>query len=179
MSSKSKPKALEELRASLPLRKGVGAVIFNGDGQVWIGSRAPRAGRKIENYWQMPQGGIDKGEDPAEAVIREVAEETGTDKVEILEETSEWIDYDLPDDLIGVAWGGKYRGQRQKWYALKFTGEDSDFDLEAHDKPEFTEWRWADLAGLPALIVPFKRSLYTEVVAAFEHWPKKIRKQKT
>jgi len=179
MSSKSTPKALGKLRASLPLRKGVGAVIFNRDGQVWIGSRAPRAGRKIENHWQMPQGGIDRGEDPAAAVIREVEEETGTDKVEILEETRDWIDYDLPDDLIGVAWGGKYRGQRQKWYALRFTGEDSDFDLENHDKPEFTAWRWAELADLPALIVPFKRSLYSEVVAAFEHWPKKIRKQKT
>jgi len=166
-----------ELRARLPYRRGVGGVIFNSDGRVWIGSRLPRAGQHIENYWQMPQGGIDDQEDPADAVIREVAEETGTDKVEILDETDAWLDYDLPDHLVGVAWKGKYRGQKQKWFALRFTGRDSDFDLSAHAKPEFSEWRWTALDELPGLIVPFKRTLYGAVVAAFAHWPEEIRNQ--
>ena len=176
MSRKLKPKALKKLRASLPFRPGVGGVIFNAKGKVWVGCRLPKPGQDIKDYWQMPQGGIDKNEDPRTAIIREIEEETGTDKVEILDETEDWVDYDLPDDLVGVAWRGKYRGQRQKWYALKFTGKDSDFDLETHAKPEFSEWRWEVLADLPRLIVPFKRSLYTEVVAAFEQWPEKIRK---
>lgn len=163
------------LRRSLPYRKGVGAVIFNDRGLVWIGCRLPKPGQDIADYWQMPQGGIDDGEDPRLAVIREVAEETGADKVEILDETVGWIDYDLPDDLVGVSWSGKFRGQRQKWYALKFTGEDNDFDLSAHAKPEFSDWRWAEFADLPGMIVPFKRALYKEVVAAFREWPERLR----
>ena len=175
MTGTDEAAALAELRARLPYRLGVGGVLFNGDGRVWIGCRLPKKGQHIENYWQMPQGGIDEEEDPQAAVIREVAEETGTDKVEILEETAGWLEYDLPDDLVGVAWKGKYRGQKQKWFALRFTGRDSDFDLAAHAKPEFSDWRWAVLDELPGLIVPFKRTLYGAVVAAFAPWPEKIR----
>jgi putative (di)nucleoside polyphosphate hydrolase len=164
--------------ASLPYRSGVGAVIFNDDGLVWIGCRLQKPGQDIKDYWQMPQGGIDSGEDPEQAVIREVEEETGTNKVEIIDQTPGWIKYDLPDDLIGVAWGGKFRGQTQKWFALRFTGTNADFNLNIYKKPEFSEWQWTTLAGLPELIVPFKRDLYNEIAAVFEHWPKKIRAKK-
>ena len=175
--SENKPPSrdVDALRRSLPFRFGVGAVIFNDQGLVWIGCRLPKPGQDITDYWQMPQGGIDDDEDPEVAVIREVAEETGTDKVEVIAETPDWIDYDLPDDLIGVSWGGKYRGQRQKWYALRFTGTDNDFDLAAHAKPEFSEWRWEELDALPGMIVPFKRTLYKEVVRAFRELPERVR----
>lgn len=170
-----KKDTVDQRRAALPYRAGVGGVIFNTDGKVWIGCRLAKPGQDIENYWQMPQGGIDDDEDPAAAVMREVEEETGTDKVEILGATADWLYYDLPDELVGVSWGGKYRGQRQKWFALRFTGEDADFNLSTHAKPEFSDWRWTKLSTLPGLIVPFKRTIYTEVVAAFAHWPEKIR----
>lgn len=164
-------------RDRLPYRLGVGGVVFNAKGEVWIGCRVAKPGQRIDNFWQMPQGGIDDDEDPAVAVIREIEEETGTDKVEILDQTGAWLDYDLPDHLVGVAWGGKFRGQRQKWFALRFTGSDSDFDLTRHARPEFSDWRWIALDQLPELIVPFKRDLYNQVVAAFGHWPNKIRNQ--
>jgi putative (di)nucleoside polyphosphate hydrolase len=173
MIAKKKKPLLE----NLPYRSGVGAVIFNDDGLVWIGCRLLKPGQDIENYWQMPQGGIDPGEDPELAVIREVEEETGTEKVEIIDQTPNWINYDLPDNLIGIAWGGKFRGQTQKWFALRFTGSDADFNLNNYKKPEFSEWQWTKLAGLPELIVPFKRELYDEIAAVFGHWPKKIRAQ--
>jgi putative (di)nucleoside polyphosphate hydrolase len=163
----------------LPYRLGVGGVVFNADGLVWIGRRVTEPGQNVEHYWQMPQGGIDAGEDPAEAVVREIAEETGTDKVKIVDETGDWLVYDLPGHLVGVAWGGKYRGQRQKWYALRFTGADGDFDLAGHAKPEFSDWRWIELERLPALIVPFKQGLYHQVVAAFADWPARIRGQRS
>jgi putative (di)nucleoside polyphosphate hydrolase len=115
----------------------------------------------------MPQGGIDVGETPRQAVLRELAEETGTDKAEIIAESRDWYSYDLPPDLADRVWGGRYRGQRQKWFALAFTGRDSDIDLEASDKPEFSAWKWMPLAQLPRLIVPFKRRLYEAVAAEF------------
>ena len=118
--------------------------------------------------WQMPQGGIDDGETPVMAVMRELAEETGTDKADIIAETKGWLTYDLPDDLMGVSWGGRYRGQTQKWFALRFTGVDADFDLNAADKPEFTDWKWVAMAELPRLAVPFKRRLYDEILAEFQ-----------
>ena len=163
--------------SDLPYRSGVGAVIFNDDGMVWVGCRLEMPGRNIKDYWQMPQGGIDPGEDPETAVLREVEEETGTRKVEIIDQTPDWIKYDLPDDLIGVAWGGRFRGQTQKWFALRFTGTDADFNLNIDKTPEFSEWQWAKLAGLPDLIVPFKRELYDEIAAVFGHWPEKIKAQ--
>ena len=127
--------------------------------------------------WQMPQGGIDEGEAPADAVVRELEEETGTAKADIIAESRAWLTYDLPDELAGVAWDGKYRGQKQKWFALRFTGADSDFDLDADDRPEFCEWRWASLQELPGLIVPFKRRLYDDIIAEFHGIPERIASQ--
>ena len=155
----------------LTYRPGVGAVLFNGDGRVWIGRRATKSDPSRIQFWQMPQGGIDDGETPSEAVIRELAEETGTDKAEVIAETRDWLTYDLPEHLIGVAWDGGYRGQIQKWFALRFTGDARDFDLERHDEPEFTEWRWARVSELPNLIVPFKRRLYQDILTEFAHLP--------
>jgi len=158
----------------LPYRRGVGVALFNRQGQVWIGRRIAKPGQAIENYWQMPQGGIDKHEKPKKAVFRELKEETGTDRAEIIGKTKSWLTYDLPENLIGVAWGGKYRGQKQKWFAMLFTGNDSDFDLGRYDKPEFDAWKWVELQSLPGLIVPFKRSIYDGIVAKFADMPEKI-----
>lgn len=166
MTGATKPKA-----ADLPYRRGVGAMLINPAGKVFIGLRV---GPRYRNAWQMPQGAIDEGEAPADAVLRELAEETGTRNAEIVAETPDWLSYDLPPDMIGVAWKGKYRGQTQKWFALRFTGRDSDFVLDTHQKPEFADWRWAPVAELPDVIVPFKRPLYVDIVAAFKGVPEGI-----
>ena len=158
----------------LPYRRGVGAVLFNADGLVWIGRRVSKPGQDIQNYWQMPQGGIDDEEDPAAAVLRELWEETGTDQADIIGETVDWLTYDLPTHLRGKVWKGRFRGQVQKWFALKFRGLDTDFDLSGHENPEFDAWRWAELASLPELIVPFKRRIYESVVDAFAEFPLKV-----
>ncbi len=149
----------------LPYRANVGAVLFNAAGKVLIARRAdtPRA-EVPASGWQLPQGGMDAGEDPRVAVLRELKEEIGTDKAEIIAEHPDWLTYDLPAHLIGVALRGKYRGQKQRWFALRFTGVDSDIRLDADDHPEFDDWRWADLTEIPDLIVPFKRPIY-EVLA--------------
>ncbi len=160
-----------ENTAELPYRLGVGAALFNSDGLVFIGQRS---GGRHPMAWQMPQGGIDEGETPTEAVLRELEEETGTAKADIIAESRDWLTYELPDDLVGVAWDGQYKGQKQKWFALRFTGSDADFDLEAHEKPEFRAWRWAALKELPGLIVPFKRRLYDGIVAEFHDIPDRI-----
>ncbi len=152
-----------------PYRLGVGAVILNPEHQVWIGQRRPRKGEDLPNPWQMPQGGVDKGEDPTAAVLREVAEETGTAKVTLLAESDGWLTYDLPPEISRQAWKGRYRGQKQKWFALRFDGDDTDIDISADKKPEFLDWRWAPLADLPGLVVPFKRPLYHAVVETFAH----------
>jgi putative (di)nucleoside polyphosphate hydrolase len=116
----------------------------------------------------MPQGGIDKGETPKEAALRELQEEIGTDKAEIIGEMQDWITYDLPAHLVGLAFHGKYKGQRQKWFALRFTGNDADIDLTSHE-PEFSAFQWVDLQALDGLIVPFKREAYKRVIAAFKN----------
>ena len=162
---------------ALPYRKGVGAVIFNNFGLVWLGRRISYPTKKITDNWQMPQGGIDENETPELAILREVKEETGTEMVELIDKAKGWIDYDLPENLVGVAWNGRFRGQRQQWFALRFTGKNTDFDLTAGRNPEFSEWRWAELATLPELIVPFKRNLYVQIAAEFRHWPDKIQAQ--
>lgn len=162
---------------TLPYRKGVGAVIFNDFGLVWLGRRISSSTDNITNYWQMPQGGIDNNETPESAVLREVEEETGTRNVTIIDQVNNWLDYDLPENLKGVAWNGKFRGQKQLWFALRFTGNDADFDLTKTKNPEFSEWCWAELLSLPDLIVPFKKSLYIEIVNEFKLWPDKISEQ--
>jgi putative (di)nucleoside polyphosphate hydrolase len=148
------------MSSDLPYRPCVGIMLFNQDGKVFVGKRIDQT---VEG-WQMPQGGIDKGEEPKEAVLRELHEEVGTSKAEILGEMEDWVTYDLPKHLIGVAFHGKYRGQKQKWFALRFTGRDSDIDLAAHE-PEFADFKWVDLHELPDLIVPFKRDTYRQVIA--------------
>jgi putative (di)nucleoside polyphosphate hydrolase len=153
----------------LPYRPCVGIVLLNDTGQVWIGRRCQHIIEDPEN-WQMPQGGIDPDEDPAKAAIRELAEETGTDKAEIISEAAVWHHYDLPVDMLGVALKGQYRGQRQKWFAMRFTGADSDFNIHAPaggHEPEFDEWRWADADEVLGLIIPFKRSVYQSVLEEF------------
>lgn len=148
--------------SALPYRLNVGAVLFSPAGLVFVGQRAGFPG-----HWQLPQGGIDEGENIRLALMRELKEEIGTDKAEILAEHPEWLSYDLPPELLGVAWQGKYRGQRQKWFALRFTGAETEINLHADTHPEFEEWRWVVLAELPALAVAFKREIYTKLAHDF------------
>ena len=152
------------VHSKLPYRPAVGVMLINRRGLIFVGKRIDQT---VEG-WQMPQGGIDEGEEPREAVFRELKEETGTEKAEIIAEMSDWVTYDLPPHLVGVAFHGKYRGQRQKWFAMRFLGEDGDIDLHAHE-PEFSDWKWLALEELPRVIVPFKRDSYTKIVAAFRH----------
>jgi putative (di)nucleoside polyphosphate hydrolase len=154
--------------ATLPYRPNVGAVLFNADGLVWIGRRQSHPTQEAApGGWQLPQGGIDEDEDPRAAVLRELAEEIGTAKAEIIGEHPEWLTYDLPPEAIGVALGGKYRGQRQRWFALRFTGTDADINLQAEEHPEFDAWRWAKLEELPGLAVAFKRAIYATLATSF------------
>lgn len=148
--------------AKLPYRRGVGMMIINNDGQVFLGKRVES---KYE-AWQMPQGGIDNAETPSKAVRREMMEEIGCDKGEIIAETKKWYSYDIPEFLVSKLWDGKYKGQKQKWFLIRFTGEDSDIDIQT-DNPEFREWCWADPSDLPQLIVPFKKILYDAVLEEF------------
>lgn len=148
----------------LPYRSGVGIVLLNRDNLVFVGQRIDRT----TEAWQMPQGGIDEGEQPVEAALRELEEEIGTDKAVIVAESRDWLTYDLPAELIGKVWRGRYRGQKQKWFAMRFEGDDGDIRLQtAH--PEFDAFRWVPMPELPSLIVPFKRRLYEDVVAEFRH----------
>lgn len=149
---------------SLPYRPCVGVVLINADGLIF-------AGQRLDNpvpAWQMPQGGIDDGEKPRVAALRELWEETGVtaDLVEFVAKTDDWVTYDLPPELLGKAWGGKYRGQRQKWFLFRFLGTDAQVNI-ASDHPEFSKWRWIGADEMVAAIVPFKRQVYEEVVAAF------------
>ncbi|MBB3066522.1 MULTISPECIES: RNA pyrophosphohydrolase [Limibacillus] len=148
----------------LEYRLGVGVMLLNAEGKVFV---AQRCDMKSE-AWQMPQGGIDKDEDPLQAAFRELEEEIGTASAEPLAESHEWITYDLPVDLIPKLWKGRYRGQKQKWFAMRFTGSDAEINLETGD-PEFNDWRWVNHVQLPDLIVPFKQDLYKRVLAAFSH----------
>ncbi|MGA9866591.1 MAG: RNA pyrophosphohydrolase [Acetobacteraceae bacterium] len=152
----------------LPYRPNVGAVLFNPVGLVFVARRAdlPNA-EGAPGGWQLPQGGIDTDEDPRTAVLRELAEEIGTDRAEIIGEHPDWLTYDLPPSLLGVALGGRFRGQHQRWFALRFTGSDRDIRLDADPHPEFDAWRWAALSELPGLAVDFKRSIYEALVRSF------------
>ncbi len=152
----------------LPYRPNVGAVLFNAAGLVFVARRAdlPTTAEGAPDGWQLPQGGIDADEDPRAAVLRELAEEIGTDRAEIIGEHPDWLAYDFPDHLIGPL-GGRWRGQRQRWFALRFTGGDSDIRLDADPHPEFDAWRWAELSDLPALAVPFKRPVYEVLARSF------------
>ena len=146
-------------------RPGVGIMLFDRAQRVFVGRRINMPAGLTA--WQMPQGGIDPGETPREAALRELAEEIGTDRAEILAESRDWLHYDIPDGLAAGMWGGRYRGQRQKWFAMRFTGADADIDPAATEHPEFDAWEWVAPARLPELIVPFKRRLYLDVLAEF------------
>jgi putative (di)nucleoside polyphosphate hydrolase len=157
----------------LPYRPAVGIALFNRDGLVWIGSRADKdaEGEGEGNWWQMPQGGLDDGELPLKAAFRELYEETSVKRASLIREADDWFAYDLPDELVGQSWKGRYRGQKQKWFALRFEGDESEIDVLAPGggkfKSEFSTWRWEKLARLPELIVPFKRQVYEGVATAF------------
>ncbi len=152
--------------SDLGYRPCVGIMLVNDEGRAFVG-------RRIDNregdWWQMPQGGVDEGEDLKAAALRELHEETGltADKVSILRKMDDDITYDLPEELQGKLWGGRYRGQRQTWFLARFTGEDADVDLDAHDHPEFCAWQWLDPERLPEMIIPFKKRVYRSVLDAF------------
>jgi putative (di)nucleoside polyphosphate hydrolase len=148
-------------------RMGVGVVLLNQLNQVFVAKRID-----TPSAWQMPQGGMDKGEAPHETVMRELTEEIGTDRAEIIAETKDWLIYDLPEGLSKKVWGGKYKGQKQKWFAMRFTGTDTDIDLTADKHPEFSEWKWTSMDQLVELIVPFKRPLYENIVREFGYLAK-------
>lgn len=156
---------------NLPYRPCVGIMLFNKDGLVFIGRRTEGPEHVDETHaWQMPQGGVDPDEDPWPAALRELYEETNVTSVEKLAESSGWFSYDIPREIVGQAWKGKYRGQTQKWYALRFTGDESEINIEhpaGGHKPEFSEWRWEKLERLPELVFPFKRKVYEQVIEEF------------
>jgi putative (di)nucleoside polyphosphate hydrolase len=155
-------------KAALPYRRNVGAVLFNRQGQVLVARRANFSNAEgAPGGWQLPQGGIDKHEDPRSAIFRELAEEIGTANAEIIGEHPDWLNYDLPEELIGKAFKGKYRGQSQRWFALRFLGEDAEIRLDLDPHPEFDAWRWTEIAALPALAVSFKRPIYEILVRDF------------
>ena len=154
-------------------RPCVGVMLVNREGRVFVGRHANKALREHVapgHEWQMPQGGIDEGEDPLQAAIRELQEETDVTSVSLIAEAADWFAYDLPDDIAKEAWKGRYLGQRQKWFAFRFEGDESEINIAAPaggHRPEFDAWRWEDMAALPGLIIPFKRPVYEKVVAAF------------
>lgn len=147
-------------------RPCVGVMLINHQSKAFVGKRIDT---KEGDWWQMPQGGVDPGEDLQTAIYRELAEETGAqaEHVDFIASTRDPIRYDLPEDLIGKLWGGRYRGQEQVWYLMRFTADDSAINLEAHDPPEFCDWKWVDPEHLPNLIIPFKRRVYQSVLDEF------------
>jgi len=158
--------------ASLPYRPCVGIMLVNADGRVFVGARIDQRESEVGqdgDFWQMPQGGIDEGEDLRAAGYRELFEETGVSEANatILAQTKEEVLYDLPEHLIGKLWKGKYRGQRQYWLLMRFTGQDADINLNAHHPAEFEAWKWVDAESLPDLIVPFKKRVYRAVLEEF------------
>ncbi len=162
-----------QARKDLPYRSCVGVMLLNKEGLVFIGRRHSEASDNVSDgfAWQMPQGGIDPGEDPYRAALRELYEETSVRSVSLLAEAPDWYAYDLPTMVAGRAWRGRYRGQNQKWFAFRFEGDDSEINIHqpggGHHRPEFDEWRWEEMHRLPELIIPFKRPVYEKVVSAF------------
>ena len=159
----------------LPYRRCVGVMVLNHDGLVWAGRRIPEGNSEYDGspqLWQMPQGGIDKGEDPLEAAYRELYEETGIETVSLLEQSRDWINYDLPPHLIGIGLKGKYRGQTQRWFAFRFEGDEREIRINpppGDHAAEFDAWEWKPMDELPGLIIPFKRTVYERVVSEFAH----------
>ncbi|MGD9804473.1 MAG: RNA pyrophosphohydrolase [Hyphomicrobiaceae bacterium] len=164
--------------SKLTYRPCVGIMVLNSEGLVWLGRRSDAKAKLGDAgaWWQMPQGGIDLGESPSDAARRELYEETRIRSIDILAEHPDWLDYDLPSELIGKKWGGRYRGQTQKWFAVRFTGDDSEIDITPPDHEiEFDAWRWANVDEIMDLIVPFKAQVYTRVLEAFRPLAKRKR----
>ena len=149
---------MKEEYKNLPYRSGVGIVLLNKDNQVFVAKRIDNP----KNFWQMPQGGVDKNEDFLTAAIRELYEETSIKSVELIKELDGFITYNLPDHLLGIIWKGKYKGQTQKWFVMRFIGEDSEININTKH-PEFLEWKWVELSEITKLVVNFKLELYQEV----------------
>ena len=149
---------MEEKFKKLPLRSGVGIVVLNKKNQVFVGKRIDNP----KNFWQMPQGGVDKGEDFLTAAYRELEEETSIKNVELIKEIEGTLTYELPENLLGIIWKGKYKGQKQKWYLMRYLGEDNEIDVKT-DKPEFLDWKWLDLDMLTEVVVDFKFNVYKEL----------------
>ena len=164
------------MNKNLELRKAVGIILARDDGKIWTGKRKIGIGARPneKNLWQMPQGGIDIGESPENAAYRELAEETGTTSAEIIFTLDEWLEYNLPPELIGKALGGKFKGQKQKWFLMIFKGDDSDFNLNSHIA-EFDEWAWRDIEEMPDLVVDFKKELYLKLIEKFSPIKDKIK----
>lgn len=154
-------------RENLLYRKCVGIMLLNSENKILV---AKRIDSKYD-AWQMPQGGVEEDETPEIAALRESEEEIGTSNIKILAESQDWHYYDIPDDLIPKFWGGKYRGQTQKWFLAKFLGDDSEINIDT-EEPEFCEWKWVEKSTLPIIIVPFKRTLYTEIISEFSDYLK-------
>ena len=147
-------------KQKLPMRKGVGIIVLNSNNYVFVGKRKDNPGDK----WQMPQGGVDEGESFVKAMKRELFEETSIKNIQILKEIEKTFEYELPDNLVGIIWKGKFRGQKQKWFITKFLGEDSEINLKTRN-PEFIDWKWIEPKFLPEVIVNFKKNLYLNLLA--------------
>ena len=148
----------------LPLRTGVGVIVINKENKVFVGKRKDNPIDK----WQMPQGGVDKGEELVDAMRRELKEETSIKNIEIIKEIDGWLDYELPKNLLGKIWKGRYRGQKQKWFIVKFLGEESEINITTK-RPEFIEWKWVERSQLPNIIVDFKKNVYERLVVELKN----------
>ena len=164
---------IQSEQESLPYRQCAGIVLFNNSGMVLVGKRIDQ----ISEAWQMPQGGIDLNEEPLEAALRELEEEINTANVEILAESKNWYQYDLPKNLRGKLWKGKYRGQNQKWFAMKYLGEDNEIQPQSVKKPEFDDWKWVDIEDLPRVAIKFKQDIYRSISVEFYEISKSLREK--
>ena len=144
---------------NLPLRIGVGAIVLNSENKVFVGKRKDNP----IDRWQMPQGGVDKDENFKDAMKRELYEETSIKNIEILKELDQWFTYELPDELIGIIWKGRFRGQKQKWFITKFTGDKDEINVDT-ENPEFIEWKWIEMEKIPDVIVDFKKNIYKKLL---------------
>ena len=143
---------------NLPLRNGVGIVVLNNENKIFVAKRIDNP----KNFWQMPQGGIDPGEEYLSAALRELKEETGIESVDLIKEIDELLTYELPQNLLGIIWKGKYRGQKQKWFIMRFNGNDKEINLNTH-KPEFMDWKWIDISDITKVAVSFKLEVYKKI----------------